>query len=85
MDGNIMMHPTTFEYLKPTDEQIDTLTILRANFKRTADLIESVIPEGRYRRLAITALEEAAMWANKGVTRDSDGTPRAELHAPASS
>ena len=61
-----MMHPTTFEYLKPTDEQIDTLTILRANFKRTADLIESVIPEGRYRRLAITALEESRHVGEQG-------------------
>ncbi|MBC5825636.1 MAG: hypothetical protein GIX02_12605 [Candidatus Eremiobacteraeota bacterium] len=40
--------------------------------------IELGVPAGRYRALALTALEESAMWANKGVIHDSDGGPRGE-------
>ena len=38
--------------------------------------VNAEVPDGRYKSLAITALKESAMWANKGVTRESDGTPR---------
>lgn len=32
-------------------------------------MINDVVPDGRYKALAKTALEEAVMWANKGITR----------------
>lgn len=70
------MHPTTFDYLKPTPQQLHTMEGVRGAYKALFDLVEQAVPPGRYKALAISALEESAMWANKGITRDSDGTPR---------
>lgn len=71
------MHETTFEYLKPSDEQISTMGDLREAFAELVEKIEAKVPESRYRSLAVTALEEAAMWVNKAITRHGDGKPRA--------
>ena len=70
------MHETTFEYLKPSDAQIATMGELRQAFAELVQHIEDRIPESRYRSLAITELESAAMWANKAITRQGNGTPR---------
>lgn len=72
------MHSTTFSYLEPTIDQAETMHVIRTNFKSIAAVIERMVPGGRYKSLTMTALEEAAMWANKAITRASDGTPWAE-------
>lgn len=39
--------------------------------KSSAETLESLmalVPDPRYRALALTALEEAVMWATKGIT-----------------
>lgn len=69
------MHDSTMNYLQPTDEQLAQLNKIRGEYKALlAALME--LPPGRYRSLAVTDLESSAMWANKGVTRHSDGAPR---------
>jgi hypothetical protein len=40
---------------------------VREAFTDTTMLLEDVLPAGRYKDFAMTALEEAAMWANKSV------------------
>lgn len=70
------MHSTTFDYLKPSESQLKQMERVRAAYGVLAGAILADVPEGRYRALAITALEESAMWANKGITRDSNGAPR---------
>jgi hypothetical protein len=70
------LHPTTFTYLKPSEDEIACMQEVREAYKTLSDTIEKFIHEGRYRLLAQTALEESAMWANKGLTRESDGAPR---------
>jgi hypothetical protein len=70
------MHPSTFEYLKPSEDQIERMALMRQAYAKMMHMVTVTIPDGRYKALAITSLEESAMWANKGVTRDSDGTPR---------
>lgn len=70
------MHDTLFAYLKPTDDQIAHMNNLRLDYAQMLACIEFACPDGAYKMLAIRALEESAMWANKGLTRDSDGTPR---------
>lgn len=69
------MHTSLFQYLKPSDAQIKDMAVLREAYLILYQAVNAM-PAGRYKSLAITALEESAMWANKGVTRDSDGTPR---------
>ena len=57
-------HP--FEYHKPTDEQVAQITAVREAMKAVYDNLMS-LPESRERSIAITKLEEASMWMNKGI------------------
>ena len=61
----------SFQYIKPTDEQVVTMQAFRDRFEQLALDITSLIPESRGRSLAITKLEEAAFWLNKGITHNS--------------
>lgn len=75
------MHASTMNYLLPTDEQKAHMQRVRDGYTFLLGVLET-LPNGRYKSLAITELESSAMWANKGITRDSDGTPRAGATAP---
>ncbi len=57
------MHP--FEYQKPTERQLDTLSKFRQQYRELCDAISTSYPPGRYRSLALTALEESNLWLNK--------------------
>jgi hypothetical protein len=70
------MHESTFSYLAPTERQQEDMQLMRVQFANLAAIIEAVVPEGRYKSLTITKLEETAMFCNKAITRESDGTPR---------
>jgi hypothetical protein len=70
------MHASTFEYLKPTDEQLATMAEVRQNFKDFVETIESDIPDGPDKTYLIRKLRECAMWANVAITRQPDGSPR---------
>ena len=69
------MHGSTMQYLAPTPEQKAKMGEVRAAYTALMGTLDA-LPKSRYQSLALTALEESAMWANKGITRDSDGTPR---------
>lgn len=71
-----MMHENTFKYLKPSDAQLTKMNALREGFSELAQEIGANVQESRYRSLALTRLEEAAMWVNKAITRHGDGKPR---------
>lgn len=58
-------HP--FEYQKPTPEHVQQIEAVRAALKNAHDAVLSTVPPSRERSLAITKLEEASMWANKGI------------------
>jgi len=70
------MHKTTFEYLKPTDEQIEKMARLRAAAKAYNDALDTELPDGPDKTFVIRAHRSNAMWANVAVTRHPDGTPR---------
>jgi hypothetical protein len=70
------MHASTFEYLKPTEEQIKTMNYVREAAKMYAEVIENNIPDGADKTFILRNHRTNAMWANVAVTRDSDGTPR---------
>ena len=70
------MHKSTFEYLKPDDDQIAVMGILREAAGEYAKVINSLIPDGADKTYCIRKLRELAMWLDVAVTREADGTPR---------
>lgn len=58
---------STFQYVKPTDEQIATMQIFRDLYEGLKTEIEK-LPANRGRSIAITQLEDSAMWLNRGIT-----------------
>lgn len=70
------MHRTTFEYLKPTDEQIRQMNALRAAAKTYAEVLEILLPAGSDKDFILRTHRSNAMWANVCLTREADGTPR---------
>lgn len=70
------MHPSTYEYLKPTDDQIAKMARVRAAAKAYNDVLDAELPEGPDKTFVIRAHRTHAMWANVSITRLPDGTPR---------
>jgi hypothetical protein len=70
------MHPSTYEYLKPTDAQIDSMARIRLAAKAYSDILERELPEGPDKTFIIRTHRSNAMWANVAITRLPDGTPR---------
>jgi hypothetical protein len=70
------MHPSTFEYLKPTDEQIKQMNEVREAAKEYCEALEKWLPDGPDKTFIIRAHRSNAMWANVAITRLPDGTPR---------
>ncbi len=53
----------------PSPDDIETIELLRTDFKVTAGGVIRFTPEGRERSLALTNLEQALMWAVAGIAR----------------
>ncbi len=70
------MHPSTYEYLKPTDEQIAQMAKVREAAKVYGDVLEANLPDGPDKTFVIRGHRSNAMWANVAITRLPDGTPR---------
>lgn len=70
------MHPSTYEYLKPTESQIEAMARVRAAAKAYHDVLEAELPEGPDKTFTIRNHRSNAMWANVAITRLPDGTPR---------
>lgn len=71
------LHASTFEYLKPTDAQIEQMAKVRTAAKVYCDALDATLPEGPDKTFIIRAHRSNAMWANVAITRLPDGTPRA--------
>lgn len=71
------LHPSTFQYLKPTAEQIATMDVVRSTTANYARFLEVELPAGPDKTYVMRKLRELAMWANIAITREADGTPRA--------
>ena len=70
------MHPSTFEYLKPTDEQINQMAMVREAARTYCDVLAQYLPDGPDKTFIIRAHRSNAMWCNVAITRLPDGTPR---------
>ncbi len=75
-EGNRTMHPSTYEYLKPTDAQIEAMKLVREAAKVYSEVLEKVLPEGPDKTFIIRNHRSNAMWCNVCITRLPDGTPR---------
>lgn len=71
------MHQSTFEYLKPTDEQTKTMHVCRSAVWDCSCVLEQFVPDGPDKTYLLRKLREVAMWANIAITRNPDGSPRA--------
>lgn len=69
-------HASTYEYLKPTDDQIARMGRVRAAAKVFNDVLDAELPDGPDKTFVIRSHRSNAMWANVAVTRQADGTPR---------
>lgn len=70
------MHASTFEYLKPSEEQIRDMDTIRISAKDYASVLNTILPDGPDKTYVMRKLREVAMWANVAITRGPDGTPR---------
>ena len=70
------MHDSTYEYLKPTEGQMETMAKLRSASRSYGKALEDLLPEGPDKTYVIRAHRSNAMWANVVITRQPDGTPR---------
>ncbi len=70
------MHPSTYEYLKPTEAQIEQMARVCAAAKIYNDVLDKELPEGPDKTYVIHQHRSNAMWANVAITRLPDGTPR---------
>lgn len=70
------MHPSTYEYLKPTDEQMAAMAKLREAAAVYGAALADLLPDGPDKTFVIRAHRSNAMWVNVAITRQPDGTPR---------
>jgi len=70
------MDPSTFEYLKPTDDQMAAMAKVRHGFALLSGLIANEVSDGPDRTYLLRKLRECSMWANVAITRNPDGSPR---------
>lgn len=72
------LHPTTFEYLRPTAGQADVMNRLRKLSADYARAIDQALDEGEDKTYILRRIRETAMWINVALTRETDGTPRVQ-------
>lgn len=70
------LHPSTYEYLKPDDEQIRAMAQARSAARVYSQVLEDLIPDGPDKTYILRRVRETAMWVNVALTRFEDGTPR---------
>lgn len=58
-----------FRYHPPHGDQPERYTKIRSDVRTLAKWIVDHTPESREQSLALTALEEAVMWANAAIAR----------------
>jgi hypothetical protein len=73
-----MLHPDTFEYLKPTQGQLDVMNYLRQATASYASIMERALDDGPDKTYILRRIRETAMWINVALIRNADGSPRSE-------
>lgn len=60
---------STLQYVQPTEEQKATMQEFRDKYEALFNELKS-LPASRGMSLALTKLEESAMWLNKAITKN---------------
>jgi hypothetical protein len=63
------LHKSTFEYLKPTDEQMRAMDNVRGAFSSFVSYLDKELPAGPDKTFVLRNLRDCAMWANVAITR----------------
>jgi hypothetical protein len=64
-----------FTYHRPEGQKVNDHEDTRRLFKRLASELADLLPEGREKSLAFTALEESSFWAHAAVARPAPAEP----------
>lgn len=59
-----------YQYHKPSSEVIEKMALLRLTYSTLHTMIEKEAPPSRELSLALTKLEESAMWCFKAMTHN---------------
>ncbi len=59
-----------YQFVKPTEEQVETMNELRDRFQELHAHIADVVEDSRGRSVCFTKLEEASFWLNKSITKN---------------
>lgn len=65
-----------FTHHAPSRDDVDKMKYIRGTIKQLAHDLNALVPDSREKSLAITALEEAVMWANAGIARNKNSSER---------
>ena len=76
-----MFHSSTYQYLKPTEGQMDTMAEVRNRIDQLSTFLDLTLPQGPDKTYLLRKLREVGMWANVCITREADGRPRAEPYS----
>lgn len=60
------------EYIEVSKEQQDKIDLIRSSFSKMYDVLDVNCKNNREISIAYTKLEEAQMWAIKGISRESE-------------
>lgn len=61
-----------FTYHAPTQLQVVAYQAIRDYARDFAHTIDAMVPDGREKSLALTALEEVVFWSNAGIARHQE-------------
>lgn len=67
----------TFSYLRPTEDQMKSMQLLRDAAADYAKILGEHVPEGPDKTYLLRKLREVAVWVNIAITREANGSPRA--------
>lgn len=59
-----------FTYHRPEGQKVTAHEDVRLSFKEWAYWLDDMLPEGREKALAFTALEESSFWAHAAIARE---------------
>jgi hypothetical protein len=60
----------TFQYVEPTNEQLELMQNFRDDFEKLTERINANTMSSRGRSICLTKLEECSFWLNKAITKN---------------